>query len=157
MQYLNALEKLGVASLRESQSGPIRAILAGLDTLCTMPTGGGKSLIFQLTALELAPKLTVVVSPLKALQADQVQRLCDKAVPARALNSSLPAAERNQILQEVMNGTLTLLYIAPEQLLNTEVRAVLDGADVSQVAVDEAHMLARDQDGFRTAYAEIGA
>ncbi len=151
-----ALGMLGISELRKHQMEPVRAVCEGRDVIVRMPTSGGKSLIFQLPALMWAPRLTLVFSPLKALQADQVMALQEKGVKARMLNSSLSTAEREHVLREVQQKEATLLYLAPEQLGNKEVKEALKNADIAMVAVDEAHILARDQDGFRKAYKKIG-
>lgn len=150
------LEKLGIEELRETQRAPVQAILGGNDTLVMIPTGGGKSFIYQYFALAKEGSLTVVISPIIALQRDQITALEKKDIRARLLNSSLSDSERKRVLQEVKSGELVLLYIAPEQLKNSEVREALEVADIAQVAVDEAHILAHDQYGFRKAYAEVG-
>lgn len=108
-----AMNMLGFLELREAQRAPIEAILHGHDVIVVMPTGGGKSGIFQISALCLRPALTLVFSPLKALQADQVNALRAKNIDARLLNSSLSVAEREQVLQDIRDRKSTLLYLAP--------------------------------------------
>src|SRR5258708_37201104 len=107
-----------------------------------MPTGGGKSLIYQLSAL-LLPGLTVVISPLIALMQDQVERLKANGIPATFINSSLSSNERTQRERDALTGRLKLLYLAPERLLTSEFLTLLDTIHqrigLSLLAVDEAH------------------
>lgn len=149
-----AMNMLGFLELREAQRAPIEAILHGHDVIVVMPTGGGKSGIFQISALCLRPALTLVFSPLKALQADQVNALRAKNIDARLLNSSLSAAEREQVLQDIRDRKSTLLYLAPEQLHNPETQSALLEADIGLVVLDEAHTMV---DSFRKAYGQIGS
>jgi ATP-dependent DNA helicase RecQ len=142
--------------LRDAQVQPLKAILEGYDIVVQMPTSGGKSLLFQVPAILWRPRLTVVISPLKALQSDQVKVLRAKGVEARLLNSSLAPDERKATLRAIREKALTLLYIAPEQLQNTEVLEALEKADIALLAVDEAHVLAHTQDSFRRSYRKIG-
>ena len=156
MNQEQALTRLGINALRETQAEPISSILSGQDTVAALPTGGGKSLIYQLPALMSEGKTTVVISPLKSLQTDQVTHLRQKGIQARLLNSSLADKKRKEILCELRSGKVSLLYIAPEQLDNAETRGALKAARIYQVAVDEAHILAQEQHNFRKAYARIG-
>ena len=150
--FNEAMQALGIEELRKTQEAPIKAIRERVDTLVIMPTGSGKSLIYQLPAVMWEPWLTVVISPLKALQADQVEALRKKGISAALLNSSLTTDEREQVLRDIRAGAFALLYIAPEQLKNQAVRDVLEKIDIAHVVVDEAHILARDKDSFRQAY-----
>src|SRR5439155_24067701 len=111
-----AREAFGFASLRPGQLEAIEAALAGRDTLAVMSTGSGKSAIYQIAGL-LTPGATVVVSPLIALQRDQVEALRERAAGGAAqLNSSIPAAERADALAELAEGALEFVFLAPEQL-----------------------------------------
>ena len=148
-----AMNMLGFEKLREEQEAPLQAILNGNDVINIMPTGGGKSAVFQIPALCFAPALTLVLSPLKALQADQVAMLQAKHIEARLLNSSLSDAERQQVFQDIRDHKVTLLYLAPEQLQNTETRAELLAAEIRMVVLDEAHTMVNS---FRKAYGQIG-
>lgn len=150
------LQKLEVANLRPAQEAPLRAILSGADALVLLPTGGGKSLLYQLPAvMDGEGKLTLVVSPLRALQQDQVAALTAKGIRAAVLNSDLSPARHSAVLRDACaHGGL--LYLAPEQLQNAAVVDMLTHADIVRIAVDEAHILAQTQDDFRRAYAEIG-
>jgi len=153
---LEGLKVLEIAKLRDPQIGPVKSILEGRDTFVVMPTGGGKSLIYQLPAVMWEPRLTVVISPLKALQEDQVSALQKKGVSAAFLNSSMTKADREHVLLNIRTEKLALLYIAPEQLQNSEVRSALERGTIAHLVIDEAHILARDQDSFRKAYSQIG-
>lgn len=150
------LEKLGIENLRPQQVAPLDAILDGRDVIVLMPTSSGKSLLYQLpAAMDCGGKMTLVLSPLKALQADQVAALTAKGIRAAVLNSDLPNAERRAVLHD-MTEHGGLLYLAPEQLQNVEVVTALTRSDIARVAVDEAHVLPQTRDDFRTAYGEIG-
>ncbi len=151
------LKKLGIENLRPQQEAPLEAILASRDVIVLMPTSGGKSLLYQLpAAIDQAPALTLVISPLKALQTDQVTALTRKGIHAAVLNSDLSDAERKAVLHDMIERG-GLLYLAPEQLQNAEVADALSRADIARVAVDEAHVLPQTKDDFRQAYGKIGA
>ncbi len=149
-----ALLKLGVQKLRPEQEDPMRAILSGEDVLVNMPTGGGKSLLYQASAVMRDKQITLLISPLKALQYAQVQTLVSKGIRAIALNSDLSRYEYNKNLGlAVMFGGL--IYLAPEQLQNQWFLMAMQYAGIACIAVDEAHILAQSKDDFRTAYGEI--
>ena len=149
------MKKLGVANLRPQQEAPMEAILDGKDVIVLMPTSGGKSLLYQLPAVMEPGCLTLVISPLKALQLDQVKALRGKGIRAAVLNSDLSPAGHRAVLDDMtMRGGL--LYLAPEQLCSTSVADALCGADLARVAVDEAHILPQAKDDFRKAYGKIG-
>lgn len=152
-----AMHQLGVTRLRTEQSKVLSCILQNRDVLVRLCTGGGKSLLFQLPALLDEPgQLTLVFSPLLALQEDQVSALKKKGVRAALLNSSLSKRRHAATLRDfVQNGGL--LYLAPEQLRNQKVLGALASAHVRRVVVDEVHILPQVDRGFRPAYAEIGA
>ena len=152
-----AMRQLGVTRLRTKQSKVLSCILQNRDVLVRLCTGGGKSLLFQLLALLDEPgQLTLVFSPLLALQEDQVSALKKKGVRAALLNSSLSKRRHAATLRDfVQNGGL--LYLAPEQLRREDVRTALSTARVRRVVVDEVHILPQVDRGFRPAYAEIGA
>ena len=151
-----AMHQLGVTRLRTEQSKVLSCVLQNRDVLVRLCTGGGKSLLFQLPALLDEPgQLTLVFSPLLALQEDQVSALKKKGVRAALLNSSLSKRHHAATLCDfVQNGGL--LYLAPEQLRNQKVLGALASAHVRRVVVDEAHILPQVDRGFRPAYAEIG-
>ena len=152
----DALKMLGAETLREMQVNPLESILNRRDTFVRMATAGGKSLLFQVPAIMWAPGLTLVFTPLKSLQLDQVHTLQHKGIRTRYLNSSLSACERTELLDELKSGQVTLLYLAPEQLENKSIREILKELKIAFVAVDEAHILAYSKDGFRRAYRKIG-
>lgn len=151
-----ALQKLGIANLRPQQEAPMEAILNNEDVIILMPTSGGKSLLYQLPAVMEPDSLTLVISPLKALQLDQVESLRSKGIRAAVLNSDLSAAEHRDVLED-MTEHGGLLYLAPEQLQNMAVADALRTANLTRIAVDEAHTLPQAKDDFRKAYGKIGS
>lgn len=150
------LEKLGIKNLRPQQEAPLEAILDGKDVIVLMPTSGGKSLLYQLpVVMDSGQRITLVISPLKALQTDQVAALTAKGIRAAVVNSDLSHAERRAVLRDMIEHG-GLLYLAPEQLLNAEVADALSRADIARVAVDEVHILPQTKDDFRKSYGKIG-
>lgn len=151
-----ALQKLGFTHLLPDQQAPLDAILAGADVIAILPTGSGKSLLYQLPAvMDGGQRLTLVISPLRALQKDQVDSLTAKGVQAAVLNSDLTPAQHEAVLAAMSEGG-GLLYLAPEQLQNPTVAAALRQANIARIALDEAHILPQAKDGFRKAYGKIG-
>jgi len=130
----------GFTSFRPLQREIIREALAGHDALVLLPTGGGKSLCFQLPAL-LQPGLTVVVSPLISLMKDQVDALQASGVAATFLNSSLAAGESRPRMRGLHQGEYRLLYVAPERLMLSGFLEDLQRWKVNLIAVDEAHCI----------------
>ena len=129
-------------------------VLARRDSLALMPTGGGKSLCYQLPALVFAG-LTLVISPLIALMKDQVDALNANGIPARFINSSLPAVEIEQVQQQVRQGRVKILYAAPERLAFSGFRHFLRGLDLSLIAIDEAHCISEWGHEFRPEYRNL--
>ena len=145
----------GFADFRVGQGDIISAILDGRDVLAVMPTGGGKSLCYQLPAL-LRDGLTIVVSPLIALMRNQVAQLQAHGIAAGALNSSNSREETAALLDAVANRRLRLLYVAPERLALGDTKAMLQRAGVSLFAIDEAHCVSQWGHDFRPDYLNLG-
>jgi len=139
---------------RQGQEELIDAILAGRDALGVMPTGGGKSLCYQIPAL-LLPGVTVVVSPLISLMKDQVSALREAGIAGAFLNSSLSSDEIRDVYSGVRRGEYKLLYIAPERLAAAGFSALMREVSVSFVAVDEAHCISQWGQDFRPSYLKI--
>jgi len=146
----------GFDTFRPLQREIMEEILAGRDAFALLPTGGGKSLCFQLPGL-LLPRLTVVVSPLIALMKDQVDSLHAAGVAATYLNSSLTAAESSARLRGLHAGQYKLLYLAPERLMLSGVLEDLQRWGVSLLAIDEAHCISEWGHDFRPEYRQIAA
>ncbi len=147
-------DTFGYDSYRPLQREVIENVLARRDTLAVMPTGGGKSLCYQIPAL-MFDGLTVVISPLIALMKDQVEQLRAFGVPSLFLNSSLSPQEYQENMEYVKRGEVKLLYVAPETLLAPRILALLDSVKVDCLTIDEAHCISEWGHDFRPEYRQL--
>jgi ATP-dependent DNA helicase RecQ len=158
VQDLHAVLKRywGYDSFRPMQERIIQSLLAGKDVAVVMPTGGGKSLCYQLPALVLG-KTVVVISPLIALMQDQVAQLADMGIPAALLNSTLPPDEQRITMRAAAQGAFRLLYLSPERLARQNTIAWLKNVPVASFAIDEAHCISEWGHEFRPEYRQLSA
>jgi ATP-dependent DNA helicase RecQ len=145
----------GYDTFRPGQEAVVRSIAAGRDACVVMPTGGGKSLCYQLPAMLDAGRTAVVISPLIALMQDQVAQLEQIGVPAAFVNSSIGGAERNQILKRAAGGEFRLLYLSPERVALGDTPEWLKRIPVSFFAIDEAHCISEWGHEFRPEYRQL--
>jgi len=147
-------ERFGLPGFRAMQREAIESILSGRDTLVVMPTGGGKSLCYQLPAV-VSEGITLVVSPLIALMKDQVDRLTSLNIPAVAINSTLHFNQIRATLEAAVRGEIRVLFVAPERLESANFREMLTQLPIALMAIDEAHCISEWGHDFRTSYRRI--
>ncbi|MGB7285246.1 MAG: RecQ family ATP-dependent DNA helicase [Candidatus Acidiferrum sp.] len=153
-----ALQKYwGYDAFRPLQENIVKTLLGGRDTCVVMPTGGGKSLCYQLPAAILAEKTVVVVSPLIALMQDQVAQLTQMGIPSALLNSSVAADVQSWVIHQAIGGAYRLLYLSPERLAREDTIGWLKRVPVSFFAIDEAHCISEWGHEFRPEYRQLSS
>src|SRR5438445_9798558 len=147
----------GYSSFRPLQERIVRSLVAGRDTCVVMPTGGGKSLCYQLPAALLPGKTVIVISPLIALMQDQMAQLAQMGISSGTLNSSVSGNEQSRIVLEASKGGFRLLYLSPERLARKDTIDWLKRVPISFFAIDEAHCISEWGHEFRPEYRQLSA
>jgi ATP-dependent DNA helicase RecQ len=158
MELRGALQKYwGYDAFRPLQENIVKSLLGGRDTCVVMPTGGGKSLCYQLPAAILEEKTVIVVSPLIALMQDQVAQLTQMGIPSALLNSTLTGDVQSWVQRKAMEGAYRLLYLSPERLAREDTVAWLKRVPISFFAIDEAHCISEWGHEFRPEYRQLSS
>ena len=153
-KYQILKQYFGYDDFRQGQLTAIDSILSGTDTMAIMPTGGGKSICFQVPAM-MFRGITIVISPLISLMNDQVRALSQCGIPAAYLNTSLDDKVITRVIDEVSQGKYKIIYVAPERLLTQSFKRLCNKVEVSFIAIDEAHCVSQWGQDFRPGYLDI--